>query len=198
MRLTVTALLIQALAMSLPTAVRAQWQTGAVGVAWDASGTVCNLAVTPGQSAYLYVVAHPTGILANGITGSEFRVSGLPPDWFVVSVTPNPLAVLTLGNPVGPGCNIAFAACQEGSPDVVVLYTIHLVASNDVSPRVIAITGHSTPSNPTLPCPRLTICDAPADWWGCSEGLTAAINESGHCSTSAVPASWSGVRLRYR
>ena len=177
----------------------AQVDTGEVGVAWDPEGRACNLNIEPGQEGTLYVLAYPRGIFAGGITASEFRVDDFPADWVIVSVTPNPEANLTLGNPLGPGCNIAFPSCQTGTSGVVVLYTIRFVALSIVTQGVLSVGGHTTPSIPLLPCPRLILCDGPADYFGCSQGGSATINYyERYCITAVEQKSWSAVRTLYR
>jgi len=175
----------------------AQSDLGSVGLAWDPAGEVCNLNIGVDDTATLYILAYLTGAFAGGITGSEFRVTGFPLDW-PVNVTPNPESVVTLGNPLGPGCNIAFPTCQMGSKGVALLYTVQFVATSPVNEQVLSVIGHATPSNPQFPCPRLIICDSPADLWACSDGRAASINHPDYCVTGVESTSWSALRSLYR
>ena len=51
----------------------AQVDYGAIGVAWDPAGEVCNLSIGIGTDATLYILAYPSGIFAGA---SPARNSG--------------------------------------------------------------------------------------------------------------------------
>ena len=135
---------------------------------------------------------------AGSTTGAEFRLDGFPPEWYVISVTPSPQAVVTVGNPLTGGCNIAFASCQTGTAAVALLYSVQFYAANAVTQRVLSVHGHMHPSNSEFPCPMLVGCDEPCFCFGCSNGGTAAINYPGYCAVAVEPRSWTSVRALYR
>src|SRR5262245_541299 len=87
-----------------------------IEIARAADATSCYMPVIPrGGSGTAYIYAVLGGDAADdGITGAEFRVTGMPPE-MMVSVTPSPLSNLNLGNPFQNGCNIAFPSCQGQS-----------------------------------------------------------------------------------
>jgi hypothetical protein len=145
----------------------------------------------------MYVLAWLTGTSAGGIVGAEFRVVGFPAEWSA-TVTPNPAAIVSLGDPLGAGCNIAFCACQDGAGQgVVLLYTASFVAATAVSNRVVSVDRH-TPSS-WLGCPMLNeSCCSPCDFFSCAGSRPAAINFPAYCTVSVEPATWSQVRGLYR
>ena len=176
----------------------AQSDTGTVGVAWDPQGLECERTVAPGTVGTFYLLAYLTGWFAGSTTGAEFRLDGFPPEWYVISVTPSPQAVVTVGNPLTGGCNIAFASCQTGTAAVALLYSVQFYAANAVTQRVLSVHGHMHPSNSEFPCPMLVGCDEPCFCFGCSNGGTAAINYPGYCAVAVEPRSWTSVRALYR
>jgi hypothetical protein len=170
---------------------------GTVVVAWDQEGFVCERSVPKGTAGTLYLLAQLTDFHALGTTGAEFRLDGFPPEWQVVSVTPNPQANVVLGNPLTGGCNIAFPACQTGTNGIALLYTVEFVATAAVVERILSVRGHSTPSNPNFPCPQLMLCEF-CFCFVCGPGTTAAIDYPGYCSVGVQQRSWTEVRALYR
>jgi len=152
-----TAWLCAAALLTTPRNAAAQ----AIEIAQFADGSSCYMPmIPPGGSgtAYIYVIL--AGAVSGGITGAEFAILGMPPE-MMVSVTPNPASNVTLGNPFGTGCNIAFPTCQTG-PLIVLLYTVHLaVPPSGVPHYVLQVTQHQVPSGPNLNCPLVTKCDPP-------------------------------------
>jgi len=171
---------------------------GTIGVAWDPEGLICNGSVAPGTVGTFYLLAYLTGYTASGMTGAEFRVDGFPPEWFIVSVTPNPQSTIHIGNPMAGGCNIAFPNCQTGTNYVALLYTVQFYAPSLVTERVLSVQRHTNPSNPDIACPLMVGCDAPCFCVSCSIGGTAAINFPEHCVVGVASRSWSEVRSLYR
>ena len=167
-----------------------------IGVAWDANGTTCEATVPLGSAGTLYVLATMNDLLA--MDGAEFRVMGFPTEW-PASVMPSPASSVSLGNPLGDGCNIAFPGHQHASASgVILLYTVTFQATSMVTERVLAITGHLHPSNPAVTCPYLTL-DNVAFMTICAASHPGAINFPGFCPPLAVePATWSRVRGMYR
>ena len=68
----------------------AQVDAGAIGVAWDSTGVLCNWDQAPGTPGTLYILAYPSGQLSGGMTSAELRVDGFPTDWLVIRTTPHP------------------------------------------------------------------------------------------------------------
>lgn len=138
---------------------------------------------------YLFALLYDDAVTW-GITGAEFRMDGFPATWWY-TVAPNPAATVSLGDPLGDGCNIAFAACQ--SAPHVLLYTVDsgaLDAREDVVYRVVA---HRNPSNPQIPCPVLVGCDVPDAPRLCVPGLEARVNRP----DAIEPTSWSHLKALY-
>ena len=129
------------------------------------------------------------------MTGAEFRVEPFDLDW-ITTVTRNPFSSVAIGNPIAGGCNIAFPSCQ--APPSVLLYTIRVLALTPVSPRILSVLPHSTPSNPNFICPLLTNCSAPVFGKVCAEGLNACVNRTQTCCVLATEAStWTQVKSLY-
>ena len=119
----------------------------------------CALTVPAGASGTFYVLAIPGGVAANGITGAELRITGLPPAW-QATVTPNPAANYTFGNPLdGEGAQIAFPTCRADVP--LLLYTIDVQNPGDTGMYELAVTRRTNPSNPSFACALVTLCDPP-------------------------------------
>lgn len=119
----------------------------------------CALTVPPGMSGTLYVLALPEGAAATGITGAELQVTGLPPGW-QATVTPNPAANYTFGNPLdGEGAQIAFPTCRADLP--LLLYTVEVQNPGDNGLYELAVTRRTHPSNPSFECAFVTLCDPP-------------------------------------
>ena len=161
----------------------------------------CNLSMPQGSIGTFYVRAL-VGPWAH-IVGAELRVAGLPPEWIVVSVTPNPHATLVLGSLLGAGTNIAFAADENG--ECIDLFTVQVFATTQRNDVVLRVTKHATPSNPLLQCPvyvpncwRLSGEDAKCYTFLCAGGGSMFVNSSTDCTVAAQPATWSLVRRLYR
>ncbi len=133
---------------------------------------------------------------ASGVTGAEFRLDGIDPAWFN-TVTPSPDAVLSLGNPIAGGCNIAFSVpgCHSGVNGLLLLYTIQSLALAPITPRTLQVGIHVTPSCGFC-CVVLTLCDAPAFSKVCVLSGQAQLN--GNCPTvSTHTTSWSQIKSLY-
>ena len=164
---------------------------------FSSDGNDCwNGAVAPFTPFVFYIGAVLGGDqFAAGMTGAEFRLTGVDTAWFT-TVTPNPLASLSIGNPVTTGCSIAFATCQTGS--FVLLYTIQSLALAPITPRVLEVVAHSTPSNPNFICPLLTNCSAPVFGKECVQGGQAGLNTPFcPCCPAVESSTWSRVKSLY-
>jgi hypothetical protein len=136
----------------------AQW----IQISQSADESSCYMpTIPPGGSGTAYIFAVLGGAVSNGITGAEFSILGMPPE-MMVSVTPAPASNISIGNPFGNGCNIAFPSCQTGTNGKLLLYTVHLTAPPAGVPHyVLQVEGHQIPSYPNYPCPLVTKCDGP-------------------------------------
>lgn len=96
-----------------------------------------------------------------GITGAEYRVTGLPAG-YIASATANPAAIF-IGDPLGNGTNIAFSECQGIGGFIVPLLTIEVLRfMEETEPLALFIEARSPPANPFFDCSLVTLCDNPA------------------------------------
>ena len=172
-------------------------QASSIGVFFAPDGSDCDGIAAAGSPFTLYVGAVLGGdAAAGGITGAEFRLDGVDPAWSRV-ISPSPAANLSLGNPIGGGCNIAFPACQPGP--YVHLYTIELTAIGLVSPTTFAVRRHAVCSDCSWPCALVTKCDAPIFTKVCVAGGQAFLNDpSRACSVGVQMEAWSTVKALYK
>lgn len=183
----------QLVAFLLVTVLSSGARASYIGVLFDTTSYTHEACATPAVPLRGYIVAVLGGdVAAAGITGAEFRLEGLDPSW-ASTATPNPTANLVLGDPLGAGCQIAFPTCQL--PDVVILYTLDIVAPTVIQDVMLTIRAHQNPSNPNFACPRLPLCDAPVFAISCVGGADAWVRP---CPVGVRAASWSAVRALYR
>ena len=185
-----------ALALALACAApRGATAVSSIGVYFNEDAYICDGVINPLEFVDLYVVAKPSDVLSEGITGAEFRIDGFDPSW-ITTVTRNPFSNVGIGDPIAGGCNIAFPSCQV--PPNVLLYTIRVLAPMPVSPRVLEVLQHSTPISPNFMCPWLTNCSAPIFTLFCVNGLTACVNRTQTCCILGTEAStWTQVKSLY-
>jgi len=152
-----------------------------------------DLCVTPPTTVSLYILALLYADAAgSGTTAAVFNVTGYEASWFTL-VNANPGASLALGNPLGSGAYITFPTCQTSS--AVLLYTIQSVILEEFAELTLEVVANPAFPNPSFPCPRLTLCDAPVFTSFCVEGQGAHLST---CKVGAAPASWTTVRAMYR
>ena len=186
----------------------AAWAPRAAGpsiaVSFAAAGNDCDFTTTAFTPFTCYVLVLLGGDPAvAGITGAEFQLTGLADPSLVATVTPNPAANLSLGNPLAGGCNIAFPGCQTGP--VVLLYTLSVLPVGPVAGRDLRIAQRATPSNPAFSCPLVTLCDAPAFTKICVCNCDAQLNLPGSCTACFHPCAvgverlnWSAIKRMYQ
>ncbi|UCE03240.1 MAG: T9SS type A sorting domain-containing protein [Candidatus Latescibacterota bacterium] len=163
---------------SLP--LRASAQDGFIGVYADSNGAHDFATFTVGTPTTLYIIATLEGRTAGGIVGTEFRVVGLPDGWHT-SHTPNPSAIISLGDPFYvPGrdwrANLTFSTCQVGLDDRILLYTVEVVPTSEVTNQSLTVATAAPPSNPTTETPLMILCDAPVYTPVAVEGRQLVIN----------------------
>ena len=165
-----------------------------IGAFFDVEATDCDASVVPFSPFNVYVSAVlGTDAGEAGITGAEFRVAGLA--GIVLSFTPNPAASLSLGDPTGQACNIAFPTCVTTTAPrpAVLLYTITCSSGQPVSPRTVTVRYPLTVFSDPPWCPSVILCDAPTFTRLCVSGGQAFVN-MGSCAVSVRPTAWSTVK----
>lgn len=191
------ALVLAAAALCLPLSA-ARAHAPAVGLYFDADCTNCSASVQLGVPFDLYVAARLGGALAAGLQGAEFRVTGLPPEYWILERVPNTAASVVVGDPAGAGCHMSFDTCIGDPGGCVVLFVLRILPTavlSDVRLRVLR------PSSPCDTCyivcgwrPVLAGCDAPLFTKYCdAPGGEASINGAA-CTVGAATATWSSVK----
>lgn len=165
-----------------------------IGVYFDTAATDCDATIQANTPGTFYLIARLEGSFSNGMTGAEFRVTGLPAGWFITNAFPCPCIPELPGNPYAEGVMIGFASCQPG-PLVLLFGTTYFATSAPPDVR-LRVTSHSTPSNPNFPCPLLVHCDAPVFTRECVAGGEAIINGP-PCTVGVAPRSWSSIKGLY-
>jgi hypothetical protein len=162
-----------------------------IGVYFDANATITAVDVPQNTMARFYILALLGGGVADGMTGAEFRVTGVPSEWFV-AVTPNPHpGFLQIGHPLNNvGVNCAFPTCQTAP--IITLYTVDFIATTAVSNLELRVRARNPPANPNFPCPLMTQCPFPYEKV-CATGGVAYINPV----VAVTPSSWSQVKAIY-
>jgi hypothetical protein len=138
---------------------------GIIGVYADLTATQTTATFAVGVPRTLFIVARLEGETAAGASGAEFRIDGLPADWFVY-VTPNPTASVVLGHPFRESggvrrANIAFPWCAAVTDGRVLLYTVVVVPTTAVEPHILHVEPGDPPTNPAFQTPVLLRCDHP-------------------------------------
>ena len=106
-----------------------------LGVYFNAEGTVCTGTIRPGTPAEVYVIGKVGG--TQGMTGATFRFVGAPYSWEKYPVA-NPL-ILAIGNPFGDGVVLSFPFCQSPGDGNVLLYTVLILAHEDIPDLYFAL-----------------------------------------------------------
>ena len=191
MKVRVIASLVMALCLAVGSA-----SGSSIGVYFAADGSDCDATVAQNTPVTVYLLADMYADAGTGgITSAEFQVRNWPGSWFG-SPTPSPAANISVGNPVGGGCNIAFPTCQPpGVNGLILLYTINAFATTAPADLRLVTDKHTTPSNPNFQCPLVTICDEVFSLL-CVAGGEARIN-GGPCTVAVAPATWSAVKDLY-
>jgi hypothetical protein len=167
-----------------------------IGVFADAAGTRCNIPAPIGTLGTFYILAVGSASPPD-FSGAEFRVDGFPPGW-VATVTPSPLAWVSLGNPLQGGCIIAFAACPQTS--VVLLYTVSFQVWSVVQAVPLSVRPH-VPCLDWPCCPFWVRCDGPVFTKVCLPDVETAAFLNGSfdpCWVGVLPATWTRVKELYR
>jgi hypothetical protein len=175
---------------------------GTLQIAFDPLGEHRCGVIPVGTISTMYVVARRAGPTLCGVTGAEFRVAGIPSDWFATLAIPP--GCIIMDNPLGAvGGNIAFSSCQSPASGPVVFATIAVYATSAVSDCVVEVLARNPPGNPMFNCPLVTLCDAPMYTIVCMAGSQGRINPSPgtFCDDVVVgvePRTWTAVKGLYR
>ena len=187
MKVRIIASLVMALLFAVGTA-----NASSIGIYFAADGSDCDATAAAYTPLNWWVLAHIYGgdLEGGGMTGAEFRVSGVPGAWFH-TITPNPAAATVLGA-LFTGTNVAFAACQNGP--WVLLYTVSTFPTSAPTGEMIwQVLAHGVPSNPTFNCPVLVACDAPYYTMHCVPGGEAFLNGR-PCTVGVDAKTWTEVK----
>jgi hypothetical protein len=162
-----------------------------IGVFFSSDATDTDTCILQNTPFTIYIFAVLGGdAAANGITGAEYRLTGIDPAWFM-SVIPNPSATFNLGSPIdGVGVNIGFPSCQ--SVHELLLHTISVFPLTPPAPRTLRIERRNPPSSPNWPCPLVRLCDGEPNKL-CVPGGEAFID----CTVGVEPATWTQVKALY-
>jgi hypothetical protein len=160
---------------------------------------VCRGSIEPGSPGEVYVVAKLDGATAGGISGAEFRFTGVPDSWQTYAV-PNP-DIIALGNPFTIGVATAFT-CKRPELPTYVLYTVVVTATQAEQDVTFALEAREPPMNPISDCPLLVGCDSPVFTKHCVQSVPCFVNSRGvtDCDTSVAVTekTWSGVKQLFR
>jgi hypothetical protein len=162
-----------------------------IGVFFDPEGNTCSRQIHQGDTGTMYVLAFlDMGPAASEIMGTEFSITGFPPNGLAFSAQYNaPSQGTTLGSPLGGAAAIAFSPCRSGTR-IVQLGTI-TYSSFLGDPPSFTIRVEAGDSNDHWTCPVIVLCEKPSRCNGevpnfprlCAEGLQSVVN--GSCTVDA-------------
>lgn len=158
-------------------------QNGSIGLYADIDATQNFATFEDFVPKALYIIATLEGQTADGTIGAEFRVVGLPDGW-TYSLAPNPAANISLGDPFASNssvwrANLAFPSCQTGTSAHVLLYTVTVTRTSEVTNQFLTVAAGSPPTNLSRDYPLLTLCDMPVFSAVQIEGRPFLINPDG-------------------
>jgi hypothetical protein len=167
---------------------------GSIGIFLDPDCGTCGGTVGVGVPFTLHVNARLAGATAGGIVGADFRVVGMPPAW-LATVTPNPQASATLGNPFELGCQIGFRECQTQA--CVNLYSIEVVPTTSPVDVRLSVALRATPLCQPFCAIFLAGCDSPGYTRYAVPGGAVILNGP-DCTVATRPILWSIVKQLYK
>jgi hypothetical protein len=187
------------LTLVLPTSLA---HAASIGLFADPECATCNITIPIGETATIYAMLDATELPpgVTGVTGAVFRIAGLPPGWTAVS-TPNPLALVAMGDPTGPvGAAIGFEFPQVGA--CVLLYSIGIAATTTSNDILLYVTHRDPPPHPLSVCPAIvpdcTPSPCPFAPHPCVSGGALRINSGIPCTVAVDRATWTTIRRLYR
>ena len=109
--------------------------------------------------------------------------------------------VITLGDPFGAGVSVGFR-CHRSVEGPMLLYTVLVLATQEVSDVRFTLEKRQPPSNPFFHCPVIIDCDDPIFTMYCVDTQPCFVNASTAvpCSspTAVLDRSWSAMKALYR
>ena len=143
-----------------------------IGLYADAAGTSCDLPATFPFSTWYLVATFAPG---EDMQAAEFRITGLPATWTLMSETP-PTGVTVLGTSAfdSTGMAIVWPSCESATP--VLLLTIQVFAA-DATVFTLNVIDYSIPSLPCAGDPVIVECTMAI--LACAEGGEAYVNHTG-------------------
>lgn len=98
----------------------------------------------------------------------------------------------------GPGMNVVSDQCQNRVP--IPIYSFQVQNLGGGRDGILQIEAKNPPTNPTFPCPLVTLCNAPSYTTVCIEPGVAVLNPSGaiKCGSTAEASEWGRVKELYR
>jgi len=167
-----------------------------LGVYFDPQGTECRGTVRPGTPGTIYILGKVSN--SAGLDGAAFRFIGAPASWESFAV-PNP-DMLAIGNPFANGVVAAFSSCQNPADGNVLMYTVLIVAGEDVQDVRFTLEAKIPLDNPNFPCPKILDCDAPIFTQICVESIPCFVNASQtpDCTLAVVEESWTAVKALFK
>ncbi len=183
---------------AVPARLQEGGDSGWLGVYFDPAGTVCQGKIEPGQPGTIYILAKTRGLTACGLTGAEFRFTGLPASWTVFPV-PNS-GMFNLGDPFGQGVVSVFGNCQTA--ETTLLYTVLVFATSVEENVELGLEMRNPPTGVLTKCPVFLMCDFPMFAMICVETVPCFVNAktARACETplAALNSTWGGVKELYR
>jgi len=188
-------------ALALAGAASAQ-KIGIYGAQDCTTSFVCAPTGVPTQ-VFVMADQHEQPSWSKGLGGAEFRVSGIPSAW-MATATPAPNVLIAIGDPIGPGCNVALYPMPTA--DCALLYTLTLVPTSEVEDAVLGIATHTSPSRPGFACPWLFYpCNFPGPSASacvvppiCAEAVELHVRSMPDCAIAVEPTSWGTVKQLFR
>jgi len=167
----------------------------AVSIRLSAQADTCFVIAAPPGIGTFSVEVIDTAILGcDGLTGAEFRISGLPREWLAIT-TPTPGAYTVSGDLFGDGVRIYFPQAQYSDP--LLLFTVTLWPPSPGAAAILRVDTLVPPPYPFFPCPGVLGGDCGFDpGLVCAGGGVLYVN-SDRCTVGIEPGTWSQVKRLY-
>ena len=178
-------------------------ENGTLAIYSDRDARDCALAVPPGTTRNLFVVFVPEGATRSGIVGAEFRLDvSAASGYLMLSVQPLQEGMIgfpSIGDVLSGGATVAWAQCSNSL--AIPLLQVQVMNLGAGAPdATLHIRARSNPSNASLDCPLITLCDAPHYSGVCIFGGVGVLNATSDvaCGSGAQKKQWTGVKALYR
>jgi hypothetical protein len=161
------------IAMASFAMVAEQAPSQTIGIFADPEGTSTNISLSPGVPGVFYVLATVEGQAEDGISTLDFQVVGIPGSWSI-DPEPNPDITVFIDDPFyPPGGAMSFGDCMTGVNGVLHLYTVTVVATDDVPSATLSVVPYDHPDGD---CPHLVVCGGQEPELICAIGGQATID----------------------